>query len=93
MADRPWAMTSPGPPWAMVGSPPKKFIGGIACWTGALEARKASWMGPAEEKVSWTGPTLGGALEALTLGGALEALEFKKPESISGPAGSGRVSG
>ncbi len=32
-----------------------------------------SWAGPAEAKVSWTGPTLGGALEARTLGGAREA--------------------
>ncbi len=34
----------------------------------------ASWTGPAEAKVSWTGPTLGGALEALTLVGARVAL-------------------
>ncbi len=33
-----------------------------------------SWTGPAEAKVSWTEPTLGGALEALTLVGARVAL-------------------
>ncbi len=61
-----------------------KFYWGDFCPGGTLEARKASWTGPAEAKVfwkgpaeakvSWTGPaealTLGGARVALTLGGA-----------------------
>ncbi len=31
-----------------------------------------SWTGPAEKKISWTGPTLGGARKALILWGAGE---------------------
>ncbi len=64
MADRPWAMASPGSPWAIVGSPPPTFSWGSSSSLagaqeartpgGALEAWKESWTGPAETKVSWT---------------------------------------
>ncbi len=54
-----------------------------------------SWAGPAETKESWPGPTLGGALVALTLGGTGEeqareqALEGAGEEQALEGAGAG----
>ncbi len=44
---------------------------------GGQRRRRWSWTGPAETKVSWTGPILRGVLVALTLEGALVALTLE----------------